>query len=96
MSFIVLNGSQADVLREASGPVEIRDEQGAVLARVLPPSEETLVSEARRRLAANGPRYPAAEVQARLLRLEEISREEQLDDSKVKELLRRMRAGEKV
>lgn len=96
MSIIVLNASQAQILRGAAGPVEIRDEQGAVLARVLPPAEEALVAEARRRLAAKGPHYSGAEVRARLLRLEEISKEEELDETRVKELLRRMRAGEKI
>jgi len=96
MSIIVLNASQAQVLRGARGPVEIRDEQGAVLARVLPPTEEAQIAEARRRLVANGPRYSSAEVRARLLRLEEISRVEELDEIKVKELLRRLRAGDTV
>lgn len=96
MSVIVLNASQAQILRGAAGPVEIRDEQGTILARVLPPAEEALVAEARRRLAVKGTHYSGAEVRARLLRLEEISREEELNEAKVKELLRRMRAGEKV
>jgi hypothetical protein len=48
------------------------------------------------RLAADGPRYPAAEVEARFQKLEEISRREKLSPAQVKDLLRRMRAGEEV
>jgi hypothetical protein len=96
MTQIVLNAEQARALREATGTVEVRDEQGGVLARILSPSEQAIVLEARRRLAAGGPRYSSAEVQARLQKLEEISKREELDSQKVKDLLRRMRAGEEV
>jgi hypothetical protein len=58
--------------------------------------EKAIVEEARRRLAAGGPRYPAAEVEARLRKLNEIAQREELDENRVKDLLRRMRAGEEV
>ena len=51
---------------------------------------------AKRRLAEEGPRYPAADVEARFQKLEEISRRKNLGPAQVKELLRRMRAGEEV
>jgi hypothetical protein len=59
-------------------------------------SEAAIVAEAKRRLAAEGPRYPAAEVEARLEKLETIRQRECLSPAQVKELLRRMRAGEEV
>jgi hypothetical protein len=58
--------------------------------------ELAFVEEARRRLATPGPRYTSAEVQARLQKLNEIAQREELDENRVRELLRRMRAGEVV
>ncbi len=96
MPVIILDADQAKVLREASDLVELRDEQGQVLAQILPQSEAALLAEARRRLAANGPRYSSADVRARLQRLQELGQQEDLDQAKVRELLRKMRAGEQV
>jgi hypothetical protein len=96
MPHIVLGAEQAQVVREASSPVELRDESGRVLARIPPLADAAILAEARQRLAAGGPRYPAAEVEARFAKLEEISRRDDLDGAKVKDLLRRMRAGEAV
>jgi hypothetical protein len=95
MPYIVLSDDQAKILREAAGLVEVRDEQGHVLARVVP-DEAAIVAEAKRRLAEGGPRYSGAEIQARLQKLNEISQREELDEAKVKELIRKMRAGEEV
>ncbi len=75
--------------------IEVRDEAGQVLARILSPAE-AIVAEAKRRLAAGGPRYPMADVRARLHKLEAISQREPLDRARVKELLDRMCAGEDV
>ena len=96
MSHIVLTPEQARVVREACGMIEVRDEAGQVLARILSPAEAAIVAEAKRRLAAGGPRYPMADVRARLHKLEAISQREPLDRARVKELLDRMRAGEDV
>ena len=96
MPFIVLNSEQARVLEQAVQPVEVRDEQGRILTRIPPLSEAAVVAEAKRRLAVKGPRYPAAEVEARFQKLEEISRHSNLGLAQVKDLLRRMRAGEEV
>ncbi len=96
MPHLVLSEEQVQVLREASDLVEVRDGQGQVLARLVPPAEAALVAEAKRRLAAGGPRYSSAEVRARLQRLEELSAEQELDAAQARELLRRMRAGEQV
>lgn len=96
MPHIVLTSQQADVLERAREPVELRDEQGRVLARVLSALDEAVLAEVRRRRARNSPSYPAADVEARLQKLEEISQREPLDGARVKELLARMRAGEEV
>ena len=96
MPYIVLNAEQARVLEQAVQPVEVRDEQGRILTGIPAPSEAAVVAEAKRRLVKEGPRYPAADVEARFQKLEEISRRQDLDPANVKELLRRMRAGEQV
>ena len=59
-------------------------------------TEAAIIEEARRRLATPGPRYTSAEVQTRLQKLNEIAQREELDVSPVRELLRKMRAGEEV
>lgn len=84
------------ILEQAVKPVEVRDEQGRILGRIPPLSEAAIIAEAKRRRAEGGPRYPAADVEARLRKLQEISQREELDAVKVKDLLRRMRAGEEV
>ena len=40
--------------------------------------------------------YPAEQVEARLRRLQEICEREDMDEAKMFDLLRRMRAGEQV
>jgi hypothetical protein len=60
------------------------------------PTEAAIIEEARRRLATPGPRYTSAEVEARLQKLNEIAQCEELDANRVRELLRKMRAGEEV
>jgi hypothetical protein len=60
------------------------------------PTDVAIVEEARRRLATPGPRYTSAEVQIRLQKLNEIAQHEELDVNRIRELLRKMRAGEEV
>jgi hypothetical protein len=96
MPHIVLSEEQARILKAASESVEVRDKNGHVLGRLPAPVEAALIAEAKRRLAEASPRYAAAQVEARLRKLEEISRGQPLDKAKVQDLLRRMRAGEEV
>jgi hypothetical protein len=96
MPHIVLTAEQAKILEQAVEPVEIRDEQGRVLTTVLSPVDEAALEKHRNRRGQNRPSYPAAEVEARFRRLEEISQREPLDRARVRELLDRLRAGEEV
>jgi hypothetical protein len=95
MPHIVLTEEQARVLQQTTLAVEFRDEQGRVLARIPPPTEEEIIERIKRNRGANLPRSPARDVHAHLQRLEEISRHEPLDEAKVRELIRRMRAEER-
>jgi hypothetical protein len=96
MSHIVLTAEQLSEIVSVNGPVEVRDDQGRVLGRVLSPSVAALVAESKRRRANRGTLYPAAEVEARLNRLAEVSRQEELSEERALELLERMRRGETV
>jgi hypothetical protein len=93
MSYIVLTAEQARVIREASDPVEARDDESQVLERIPSSEEAAILAEAKKRLAPGRPRYPMADVRARLQKLEALSQREHLDSARVKELLLRMRAG---
>src|SRR5690349_4097752 len=93
MPHIVLTAEQARVLEQTTLTVEVRDEQGRVPARIPPPSEEEIIERVKRNRVLNVPRYPAEEVEARLRRLDEIGKQEDLDEARVMDLLRRMRVG---
>jgi hypothetical protein len=98
MAQIVLTEEQSRIVAQAGGPVEVRSAEGKLLGAFEPLSAEDLVSIeiCKQRRAQGGPTYSGAEVRARLQKLEEISRREPLDEARVIELLRRMRAGEEL
>ncbi len=95
MPSIVLTEDQAHVLRQTTLAIELRDAQGRILARVPPPTEEEIIERIKGNRGEDLPRYSAQDVHARLLKLEEVAEQEELDESTVKEIFRRMlRAGE--
>ncbi len=96
MPQIVLNADQARLFQTAGEPIELRDEEGRLLTRILPPALEAIVAEVKRRRGSDRPSSPASEVEKRLQRLAEIDAQEPLDEARALDLLRRMRAGEQV
>jgi hypothetical protein len=96
MPHIVLNAEQARIVERATTSVEIFDEQGRILAQIPAPSEDELIERIKRDRAAEVPRFPAEQVEARLRRLEAIRQQEGMDENKMRDLLRRMRAGEVI
>jgi hypothetical protein len=99
MPHIVLTEEQTRVLEQASGPVDVRDHQGRLvgsLKRLEAADVEAIEHWKRTRGLPSGRSIPSAEVQAHLRRLEEIRQTEGLDEQKMRELLRRMQAGEQV
>lgn len=98
MPHIVLTEEQTQILTGAAGPVEVRDAQGRPLAQCLPldPDDVKAILRFRQRRPSAEALVPSAQVQAHLRKLQEISEQEALDEAKVKNLLRRMRAGEEV
>jgi hypothetical protein len=96
MAHITLNAEQVQVLARATTMVEVRDEAGAVVARIPPPSEQEIVERIKRERNADTARFPAEQVEQRLQRLEAIRQKEGMDQARMRELLRRMRAGEEV
>jgi hypothetical protein len=98
MPQIVLTDQQARILQEANEPVEVRDSLGRIVSFLQPMDALDAEAIARHRSTRNEPRQtiPAAKVQAHLRRLEEIRQAEGMDDAKMRDLLRRMQAGEEV
>lgn len=95
MSHIVLSEEQMHVLTTATGPVELRDAHGKVLACVPPPpTSDEEIAEARRRLASDQPRWSAGQVEGLLSRLTELRRQGNVDQARLRDILSRFRAGE--
>ncbi|HEY7154509.1 MAG TPA: hypothetical protein VH575_11165 [Gemmataceae bacterium] len=98
MPHIVLTEEQARVLAESKERVEVYDSQGRLMCFMDwfgTPLEE-VIAECKRRQASGKPSIPSAQVQAHLRKLEEIRQREGMDEAKMWDLLRRMRAGEEV
>src|SRR5260221_11653195 len=98
MTHIVLTPEQARVAVGAVKPVEVRDEQGRTVAHLTPldPADIEAIEQSKRSRAAGRPRVPSDKVQAHLRRLGEIHQSEEMDETRMLDLLRRMRAGESV
>jgi hypothetical protein len=98
MPHIVLTDEQARIVREAGDGVEVRDAAGRILAFLQPldAKDLELITEIQRRGPDPGPRIPSAKVQEHLRKLDEIRQREGLDQEKMLDLLRRMRAAEEV
>jgi hypothetical protein len=97
MPQIVLTEEQARTLAEAQGPVEVLDPQGkpvASLQRFDAHDIEAIERYKRNRGKPRPPGIPSERVQAFLRKLHEIADREGIDEAKVRELLRRVRAGE--
>jgi hypothetical protein len=96
MPHIVLTEEQAAILSQAKGPVEVRDTEGRPLASitVLTPEDREAIERHRNRPGTPQPGIPSEAVQAMLRKMHELERSEGVDEAKVKELVRRTRAGE--
>jgi hypothetical protein len=96
MAHIVLTEEQTRILAQAQEPVELRDAHGQPVARIVrfSPEEMEMIARARKNQAAGGPRVPSAQVRSHLQRLEEIGQQEELTESRVLDILGRMRVGE--
>jgi pyruvate/oxaloacetate carboxyltransferase len=92
MAHIILNAEQVQVLEGATTAVEIRDPNGRVVAHVPAPTEQEIVERIQRERNAHSARFPADQVERRLQRLEAIRQQEGMDQARMRELLRRMRA----
>ena len=98
MPHIVLTDEQIRALREANGAIEARRKVVTFLQPLEPYVVEAILKHRERR-AKGGPRepgIPSGQVQAFLRRLHEIADREGMDEAKMRDLLRRRRAGEEV
>lgn len=96
MSYIVLTDEQCRFRERTTGSIELHDRSGRVMAVIPAPTKEQILARIDGARGKEEPRYPAEDVHARLLRLQEIAETESLHAARVRDLLRRMRAGEKV
>jgi hypothetical protein len=98
MKHIVLTTEQAQVVREAGEAIEVRDECGRTVAHLAPlPAADIEAIERSKRLRGKlGPRVPSHEVQSHLRRLGELRQAQDMDETKMLDLLHRLRAGEQV
>lgn len=98
MQRIQLTEEQSRILAESKGRVEVYDTQGRLMCFMdwLGTPLAEIIAECKRRQASGKPGIPSAQVQAHLRKLEEIRQREGMDEAKMWELLRRMRAGEEV
>ncbi len=100
MPHIVLTVEQAQIIAQSAEPVEVRNDKGQVVAtsirRLEDIDREVIELHKRRQGLPKEPSVPSAVVQTRLTRLEEIRQREGMDEVKMKDLLRQMRAGEQV
>jgi hypothetical protein len=92
MSHITLTEEQSQVIEQAQGPVEVRNHRGHIIAQIEPYDEAALIAEAKRRLASDQPRYPAAQVEARLRALAEAIERDGLNREQAMALLKQMQA----
>jgi hypothetical protein len=94
MPEIVLTEEQARVLAGATTAVVVRNPGGAAVG-LLDPKEAAIIAEAKRRLAARGPRYTSAAVTAMLDALQaERDRIGPFDVAYMEEFVRRLEASD--
>jgi hypothetical protein len=100
MPHIVLTPEQTQTVRNALELVEVRDSEGRILAFLTPldPHEVEAILLLRQRRASPSPEpaIPGARVHAMLCKLDEIDQREGITEEKVKEVLRKLRAGEEL
>ncbi len=96
MPHIVLTEEQMRIITEADGPVDVRGPQGQPVASMslLTPEDLEAIERHRRTRGERKPGIPGHRVQAFLQKLGEIAEREGIDEAKVQEVLRRLRAGE--
>ena len=99
MPHIVLTEEQSRILAESKESVEVYDSMGQLVSFMKwfePMDVEAIARHLRRRGLPKEPGIPSAQVQAHLRKLEEIRQREGMDEAKMRDLLRRMRAGDEA
>ncbi len=100
MQRIQLTAEQSRILAEAKGEnVEVYDANGQLVSFMKwlePMDAEEVARYLRRRGLPKQRTIPSAQVQAHLRKLEEIRQREGTDEAKMRDILRRLRAGEEV
>jgi hypothetical protein len=99
MQRIQLTEEQSRILAESKDNVEVYDSNGKLVSFLKwfePMDAEAIARHLRRRGLPKEPDIPSAQVQTHLRKLEEIRQREGMDETKMREILRRLRVGEEV
>jgi hypothetical protein len=98
MPHVVLTPEQLRVVREANGPVDVRDQDGRPVAsmRLLTPEDLQAIDHYLRTRGQKRQTMPFSRVRAFLRKLHQIDEREGINRDKVQELLRRLRAGGEI
>jgi hypothetical protein len=99
MPQIVLTPEQALVVSQSHEPVDVVDDRGRVLTRIIPLSPEELEAIERHKRMRGQPKppgVPSHRVEALLRKLDDLDARGEASEATVKELLRRTVAGESV
>jgi hypothetical protein len=95
MSELVLTAEQAKIVTQAFGPVAVRDPSGNLVGELEPTLTPEMIAELKRRAASPGPWYTGAQIQARLLALqEEWDRRGGFDQAYMKDYLATLNAAD--
>ena len=99
MPHIVLTEEQSRVLAESKDSLEVYDSTGQLVSFLKwfePMDAEAVARHLRQRGLPKEPGIPSERVQALLRRLEEVERVEGITPEQVRELVRRVKAGEAI
>jgi hypothetical protein len=100
MQRITLTEEQSRILAESKDNVEVYDSTGQLVSFLKwfePREAEVVARYLRQRGLPKEPGIPSGQVQAHLRKLEEIrQREGGMDEARMRDILRRLRAGEEV
>jgi hypothetical protein len=98
MNHIILTAEQTQIVLQANQILEVHDGQGRTVAHLAPlePADMDLIEKSKQSQKNSEPRISSEQVQTYFRRLTEIDAEAPLDEAKMLDLLRPMRAGEAV
>jgi hypothetical protein len=94
MTQIILTPDQLKLYHQAKEPVQVCDNEGKVLATVMPDHSAEFIAEMKRRAASPGPWFTQGDIQAMFRFLEDAeAKEGKLDEQRLRILLDEFKVG---